>query len=33
LWDMDSERSRKVQEVLDILQEKFGRDVIRRGDT
>jgi DNA polymerase-4 len=32
LWDMDSERSRKVQDVLDALQEKYGKDVIRRGD-
>jgi len=32
LWDMDSERSRKVQEVLDALQEKYGKDVIKRGN-
>jgi DNA polymerase-4 len=32
LWDMDSERSRKVQEAVDALQEKYGRDVIRKGD-
>ncbi len=32
LWDMDSERSRKVQEVLDALQEKYGKKVIHRGD-
>jgi len=32
LWDMDTERSRKVQEVLDSLQEKYGRDVIKRGN-
>jgi nucleotidyltransferase/DNA polymerase involved in DNA repair len=33
LWDMDSERSRKVQEALDLLQEKYGKKVIHRGDT
>jgi len=31
LWDMDSERSRKLQDVLDELQEKYGKDVIKRG--
>lgn len=33
LWDFDSERSRKLQDVLDILQEKYGKDVIKRGNT
>ena len=32
LWDFDSERSRKVQDVLDTLQEKYGKDVIKRGN-
>jgi len=32
LWDMDSEKSRKLQEAVDALQEKYGRDVIRKGD-
>jgi DNA polymerase-4 len=32
LWDMDSERSRKVQEALDALQEKYGKKVIHRGE-
>lgn len=32
LWDFDSERSRKLQDVLDNLQEKYGKDVIHRGD-
>jgi len=32
LWDGDTEKSRKVQDVLDILQEKYGRDVIKRGN-
>jgi hypothetical protein len=29
---MDSERSRKLQDVLDELQEKYGKDVIKRGN-
>jgi hypothetical protein len=32
LWDMDSEKSRKLQDVLDQLQEKYGKGAIRRGD-
>lgn len=32
LWDMDSERSRKLQEALDTLQEKYGKNVIHKGD-
>lgn len=32
LWDMDSEKSRRVQEVLDALQEKYGKDVIHKGE-
>ena len=32
LWDPDAERARKVQEVLDALQEKYGKDVIKRGN-
>ena len=31
LWDEDNERSRKLQEAVDALQEKFGRDVIGKG--
>ena len=31
LWDMEGERSRKLQDVLDELQEKYGKDVIKRG--
>lgn len=31
LWDAGSEKSRKIQEVMDQLQEKYGRDVIRKG--
>lgn len=33
LWDMDSEKSRKLQEALDVLREKYGRDVIHKGET
>ena len=32
LWDMDSEKSRRVQEALDALQEKYGKDVIHKGE-
>lgn len=32
LWDAGTEKSRKLQEVLDRLQKKYGRDVVHRGD-
>jgi len=32
LWDMDSEKSRKIEQALDELQEKYGRGVIKRGN-
>jgi DNA polymerase-4 len=32
LWDAGSEKSRKLQEVVDQLQEKYGKDVIHKGD-
>jgi DNA polymerase-4 len=39
LWDtseavlrMDSEKERKLQELLDGLQEKYGKGVIKRGN-
>jgi DNA polymerase-4 len=32
LWDMDVERSRRLQQAVDELNEKYGRDVIRKGD-
>jgi hypothetical protein len=32
LWDLDNEKSRKLQEAMDALQEKFGREVIHKGD-
>ncbi len=28
LWDVDNEKSRKLQEAVDTLQEKYGKDVI-----
>jgi DNA polymerase-4 len=31
LWDEGGETSRKLQNVVDELQEKYGRDVIRKG--
>ena len=32
LWDAGSEKSRKLQEVVDALQKKFGREIIHRGE-
>ncbi len=32
LWDVDNEKSRKLQMALDELQQKFGRDVIHKGE-
>jgi len=32
LWDVDSEKSRKLQEAMDTLQEKYGKDVIHKGE-
>jgi len=32
LWDPADEKSRKLQDLVDRLQEKYGRDVIHRGD-
>jgi DNA polymerase-4 len=32
LWDVGSEKSRKLQEVMDELQEKYGKKVIKHGD-
>ncbi len=31
LWDAGTEKSRKLQEVVDELQEKYGKDVIHKG--
>ena len=33
LWDTGTEKSRKLQEVVDQLQEKYGRDVIHKGES
>lgn len=32
LWDTGSEKARKLQEVVDQLQEKYGRNIITHGD-
>jgi DNA polymerase-4 len=32
LWDIDPEKARRLQNVVDELQEKYGKDVIRRGE-
>jgi DNA polymerase-4 len=32
LWDMNSEKERKLQDVLDELQDKYGKNVIKRGN-
>ena len=32
LWDMDVERSRRLQDAMDTLNEKYGRDVIHKGE-
>jgi len=31
LWDLDNEKSRNLQEALDVLREKYGKDVIHKG--
>jgi DNA polymerase-4 len=33
LWDVESEKERKLQEIVDALQEKYGKNVIKRGNT
>ena len=33
LWDAESEKERRLQEVVDTLQEKYGKHVIKRGNT
>jgi DNA polymerase-4 len=32
LWDTEDEKSRKLQEAVDELREKYGNEVIHRGD-
>ncbi len=31
LWDLDTQKSRKLQEAVDALQEKYGRGMIHKG--
>jgi DNA polymerase-4 len=33
LWDEGSEKSRKLQQAVDALQERYGKDVIDRGES
>ncbi len=33
LWDMDVERSRRLQQAMATLNEKFGRNVIHKGES
>ena len=33
LWDMDQDKSRKLQEAVDELREKYGKDIIQHGDS
>jgi hypothetical protein len=32
LWDAGSEKSRRLQEAVDALKEKYGDKVIQRGE-
>ncbi|HEX5837738.1 MAG TPA: DNA polymerase IV [Anaerolineales bacterium] len=32
LWDMDVERSRRLQQAMDTLNAKYGRDIIHKGE-
>ena len=32
LWDVDNEKSRKLQEAVDVLREKYGSEVIYKGE-
>jgi DNA polymerase IV len=32
LWDTNSEKERRLQDVVDELQEKYGKNVIKRGN-
>jgi DNA polymerase-4 len=32
LWDADSEKARKLQAVVDELQEKYGKEMIHKGE-
>ena len=33
LWDMDNEKSRKLQEAVEELREKYGKNIIEQGDS
>jgi DNA polymerase IV len=33
LWDTDNEKSRKLQEAVDELREKYGKNIIQHGDS
>jgi DNA polymerase-4 len=33
LWDTDDEKSRKLQEAVDELREKYGKNIIQHGDS
>jgi DNA polymerase-4 len=33
LWDMEDEKSRKLQEAVDELREKYGKNIIQYGDS
>lgn len=33
LWDTDNEKSRKLQEAVDELREKYGKNIIQQGDS
>jgi DNA polymerase-4 len=33
LWDMSVEKSRRLQEAMDELREKYGKDIIQQGDS
>jgi DNA polymerase-4 len=33
LWDMEDEKSRKLQEAVDELREKYGKNIIQHGDS
>jgi len=32
LWDMDNDKSRRLQDAVDTLQEKYGNNVIHKGE-
>ncbi|MDQ2692489.1 MAG: DNA polymerase IV [Chloroflexota bacterium] len=32
LWDMDSEKERRLQDAIDLLKDKYGNHVVHKGD-